>query len=164
MSNNAIDRAYSTEAIDLTIVGGGPAGMSAALVAGRAMLRTVIVNAENPRNQVTTGSHGFLTRDGVHPREILAVGKEQLAKYETVEYVQGTVGAVRGHVDGGFTADLGDTKVLRTKRIVIATGYRDDLSELKLVGIEDVYGRSVYPCVFCDGFEQRNKRLALFDS
>ena len=65
---------------DLIIIGGGPAGMSAALIAGRALLNTLVINAENPRNKVTTASHGFLTRDGAHPLELLRIGKEQLEK------------------------------------------------------------------------------------
>ncbi len=147
--------------LDLLIVGGGPAGMSAALVAGRAMLSTVIVNAETPRNAVTTASHGFLTRDGAHPTELLAVAKGQLRKYGTVRYLAETVEAVR-KLGGGFEVELVDGARFMTRRIVIATGYRDDLSRLELPGIEQVYGKSVYPCIFCDGFEHRGERLAIF--
>jgi thioredoxin reductase len=71
--------------------------MSAALVAGPARLDTLVVNAETPRNAVTTASHGFLTRDGAHPMELLSIAKKQLATYDTVRYVHGTA----LQVDGG---------------------------------------------------------------
>ena len=147
--------------LDVIIIGGGPSGMSAALVAGRGLLKTVVVNAERPRNIVTTASHGFLSRDGVHPRELLAISKEQLKKYETVRYIAGLVARV-AKAGEGFEVELKDGTQLRTKRLVVATGFTDVLSLLSLPGIEEVYGKSVYPCVFCDGFEHRGERLALF--
>lgn len=150
-----------TSTLDLAIVGGGPAGMSAALIAGRARLETAIVNSESPRNAVTTASHGFLTRDGAHPTELLAIGKEQLAKYETVSYANDTVAAI-AKTEIGFTMDLATGSQIVADRLVIATGHVDDLDQLELPGIEDVYGTSVYPCMFCDGLEHQNERLALF--
>lgn len=147
--------------LDVIIIGGGPSGMSAALIAGRGLLKTVVVNAERPRNIVTTASHGFLSRDGVHPRELLAVSKEQLKKYESVRYIAGLVARVAK--DGaGFEVELEDGTLLHSKRLVLATGYRDELSMLSLPGVEEVYGKTVYPCVFCDGFEHRGERLAVF--
>lgn len=148
-------------AFDLLIVGGGPAGMSAALTAGRALLSTVIINAESPRNLVTTASHGFLTRDGAHAADLLAVAKEQLTKYETVSYVKGSVAATAS-TDAGFEVVLTSGIRFSGRRLVIATGHVDDLTQLSVPGIDAVYGRSVYPCVFCDGFEHHGERLALF--
>lgn len=147
--------------LDLVVIGGGPAGMSAALVAGRAMLNTVVINAETPRNAVTSASHGFLTRDGAHPAELLATAKQQLTKYSTVRYLNDTV-TTTANADDHFRIGLACGDHLITHRLIIATGYRDDLSILGLDGIENVYGKSVYPCVFCDGYEHRGERLALF--
>ena len=135
--------------------------MSAALIAGRARLRAVVVNTETPRNAVTTASHGFLTRDGTHPTELLEIAKQQLTKHETVRYVHATATDL-SDVDGRFAIDLADGASLTAEWVIIATGYRDDLSRLNLPGIEDVYGKSVYPCPFCDGFERRDERLAVF--
>ncbi len=146
---------------DLVIIGGGPAGMSAALTAGRARLETVIVNAESPRNAATTASHGFLTRDGAHPIDLLATAKEQLTKYTTVSYLNDTVTGVT-KTDCGFEIALGNGDHLAAKRLIIATGQVDDLDRLELPGIDDVYGKTVYPCIFCDGFEHRDERLAVF--
>ncbi len=152
---------HGTHALDLVIIGGGPAGMSAALVAGRALLDTVVVNAEAPRNAVTSASHGFLTRDRAHPTELLAIAKLQLSTYDTVSYRKNTA-ASTSRTAAGFEVVLSDRSVLRSKRLIIATGHTDDLDQLELDGIEDTYGKSVYPCVFCDGFERRGERLAVF--
>ncbi|MGB3185763.1 MAG: NAD(P)/FAD-dependent oxidoreductase [Ornithinimicrobium sp.] len=146
---------------EVAIIGGGPAGMSAALTAGRALLDTVIVNAESPRNAVTAASHGFLTRDGAHPTELLAAAKGQLAKYESVHYREDTVISALA-TEKGFEITLTGGEHVVAARLIIATGYADDLRKLDIAGIEDVYGRSVYPCIFCDGFEHRGERLALF--
>jgi thioredoxin reductase len=149
------------ETLELVIIGGGPAGMSAALVAGRSLVNTAIINAESPRNAVTSASHGFFTRDGAHPIELMETAKTQLAGYDAVQYINDTVTSTR-RIPAGFEVVLSGGSVLSTRRLVIATGYTDDLNLLGLAGIEAVYGKSVYPCVFCDGFEHRNERLALF--
>ena len=147
--------------LDLVIVGGGPAGMAAALVAGRARLRTLIVNAESPRNAVTGASHGFLTRDGAHPQQLLSVAKEQLSKYRSVEYVVGTASDIKRAADR-FQVAINGAGRKATRRVLVATGYRDELDALSLPGINAVYGQSVFPCPFCDGFEHADQRLAVF--
>lgn len=146
---------------DLAVVGGGPAGMAAALVAGRSRLDAVVLNEELPRNRVTRASYGFLTRDGTHPLEMLRLAKQQLGKYPSVRYLADKViGAAR----------RGDAIVLRrsagedihARRVILAAGCRDDLDALGLPGIRDVYGASVFPCPFCDGFEHAGARVAAF--
>ncbi len=151
------------QSYDLIIIGGGPAGQSAALVAGRARMKTALVNAETPRNFVTTASHGFLTRDGAHPSELLAVAKQQLKKYPSVRYVTDSVVEV-AHMPGGFSATTAAGKSLMATRLLIATGHLDNLDLLDLPGIEPVYGKTVYPCPFCDGFEHADEALAIFGS
>jgi len=151
---------------DVIIIGGGPAGMSAALVAGRARLTTVVLNEERPRNRVTRASHGFLTRDGAHPLELLAIAKEQLRKYETVRYINARAGAVTATASPSdvpsFEVELGDGTKVAARRIVIASGHRDDLAALEIPDLGAVYGTSVFPCPFCDGFEHGDQALALF--
>lgn len=146
---------------DLIIIGGGPAGQSAALIAGRTRMQTAFINAESPRNFVTTASHGFLTRDGAHPSELLAVAKEQLKKYSTVEYVNDNVTDV-ARTPSGFSATIASGMELSATRMLIATGHKDHLELLELPGVEDVYGKSVYPCPFCDGFEHADEAMAIF--
>ncbi len=147
--------------LDLVIIGGGPGGMSAALVAGRARLRTLVVNKESPRNAVTGASHGFLSRDGIHPLELLEVSKQQLRKYESVRYEVGGIASVR-KTDGGFVLTTEDGRAIAAQRVIEATGYRDDTSRLEIPGFDAVYGRSVFPCPFCDGFEHADEALAIF--
>lgn len=150
-----------TQILDIAIIGGGPAGMSAALVFGRAMLNTVIINEEKARNMVTQGSHGFLTRDGAHPSELLQIAKEQLTQYQTVHYTKGRVAQVEKQGDFyQLKTQQGDT--FTAKRLVFATGYQDNINQVDLPGIKAVYGKTVYPCPFCDGWERRNQALALF--
>lgn len=158
---NKKNKVMSENNLDVIVVGGGPAGMNAALVFGRALMSTVIVNEEKPRNLVTQASHGFLTRDGFHPSEFLQVAKEQLEQYETVVYQKGVVEQV-DKTETGFNVTTNDGTTYHTKRIVFATGYKDNLSKIGLNGIEKVYGKTVYPCPFCDGWERRNEPLALF--
>ena len=146
---------------DLIIIGGGPAGQSAALIAGRTRMKTALINAEAPRNFVTTASHGFLTRDGVHPSALLAVAKEQLQTYPTVGYIMDSVTDVARDA-GVFTAITASGETLTAPRMLIATGHRDHLDRLDLPGIAQVYGKSVYPCPFCDGYEHADEALAIF--
>ncbi len=150
------------ENLDVLVIGGGPAGMNAALVLGRAMMKTVVINEEKPRNLVTQESHGFVTRDGIHPSELLAIAKQQLEQYDTVNYVKGVVTGVKQQTDRHYQVTTQNGEVFLSKRVVFATGYKDDLSKLNLKGVEKVYGKSVFPCPFCDGWERRNQPLALF--
>lgn len=143
----------------VTIIGGGPAGMSAALVLGRSRIKTLLLNTEQPRNLVTTHSHGFLTQDGKHPSEIFAVAKEQLSKYKAVEYRTEKAVDVR-HSDGGFVVKT-DAGEYTSQRVIIATGHKDNIAAVGVDGLIEVYGKSVYPCPFCDGFEMANKKLAV---
>lgn len=147
--------------LQLLIVGGGPAGMAAALIAGRARLRALVVNAEAPRNAIAHASHGFLTRDGAHASELLALAKAQLEPYTTVDYVVDKVAEVVRD-DSGFVVTAASGARWRTRRVVFATGYRTDLAGLELPGLDEVYGRSVFPCPFCDGFEHADRALAVF--
>ena len=146
---------------DVLILGGGPAGLSAALVAGRARLSTRVFAGGQPRNAVTRASHGLFTRDGVHPLELQDLAIGQLAPYSSVTLTRTRVLSV-GRQDGVFEVVDEHGERWRGRRIVIATGFRDELAGLGLPGIEAVYGMSVFPCPFCDGFEHADQRVALF--
>jgi thioredoxin reductase len=149
--------------LDVVIVGGGPAGMSAALVLGRGLMKTVIINEEKPRNLITQASHGFLTRDGFHPSEFLEIAKRQLEQYKTVTYKKDSVVQVEKN-ELGYKVKTNEGDVFVAKRILFATGYKDNLAAINLNGIEAVYGKTVFPCPFCDGWERKNESLALFGS
>jgi len=148
-----------TTEFEVTIIGGGPAGMSAALVLGRSRIKTLLLNTETPRNAVTRHSHGFLTQDGKHPTEIFNTAKAQLSKYASVTYRKEK--AIHLHLtEHGFQI-ASETASYHTKRVIIATGHRDNIDAIGIAGLVEVYGKSVYPCPFCDGFELADKKLAV---
>lgn len=149
--------------VQLVIIGAGPAGMAAALIAGRARLDAVVLDARSPRNAVAHASHGFLTRDGAHASELREVAQEQLTKYPTVRYEHASVEDVVAGADG-FRITTNAADEWRAARVVFATGFRTDLSTVGLADVDALYGKSVFPCPFCDGFEVGDRRLAVFAS
>jgi thioredoxin reductase len=146
---------------EVAIVGGGPAGLTAAIVFGRSMVDAVLVSAERPRAAVSAASHGFLSRDGVAPLELVAAGRAELERYETVAVVEDTV-VEAVPAEGGFSLTTAGGERLRSRRVVLAGGRSEPIAELGIPGLEDVYGTSVFPCPFCDGWERRGEPLAIF--
>ena len=144
---------------DVIIVGAGPAGLSAALILGRCRRRVLVCDAGHPRNAVTHALHGFLTRDGVEPAEFLRLAREQLRPYETVELRQTTVtDATR--LPTHFELTLRDGRQISSRKLLLATGVVDDLPEI--AGFSELYGRSVFHCPYCDGWELRDQPLAIY--
>src|SRR3954452_16225963 len=141
---------------DCVIVGAGPAGLSAALVLGRARRRGVVVDHGPPRNYATHEMHGVLGHDGLDPADLRARGRAELARYG-VDVVTAEVdgaevigGGVRLHSARG--ADVGRT-------VLLATGMLDEVPDI--AGFADVWGTSAHTCPYCDGFEHRDERLAV---
>jgi thioredoxin reductase len=144
---------------DVAIVGGGPAGLSAALVLGRCRRRVIVIDDGQPRNRAATATHGFLTRDGAPPSEILALGRAELARYTTVHLVTGTVGAAGGR-RGAFTVHCEDGRTFKSRRLLLATGVVDELPDI--AGLDALYGASVHHCPFCDAYEYADRPLAAY--
>jgi len=144
---------------DVLIVGGGPAGLSAALVLGRCRRRVLVCDGGQPRNAASHGLHGFLTRDGIKPAEFLEIARQQLRPYETVELRQTEVTSAR-HLPNGFELTLSDGESVTARKLLLATGVVDELPALG--GIRDFYGRSVFHCPYCDGWEMRDQPLAIY--
>lgn len=145
--------------LDVIIVGAGPAGLSAALVLGRCRRRVVICDSGHPRNAVTHALHGFLTRDGIEPAQFVRLAREQLRPYETVELRQTTViDAIR--LPTHFDLTLSDGQRISSRKLLLATGVVDDLPEI--AGFSEFYGRSVFHCPYCDGWELRDQPLAIY--
>jgi thioredoxin reductase len=143
---------------DCIVVGGGSAGQSAALVLGRARQRTLVVDAGSPSNLPAEGVGGLLGHDGRPPAELYAIGREELAAYPTVELRAGTVeGGER--VDGGFALELAGGGREVTRRVILATGM--DYRPPDLPGLRELWGRSVFHCPFCHGWEVRDQALAV---
>jgi thioredoxin reductase (NADPH) len=142
---------------DCAVVGGGPAGLSAALVLGRARRRTVVIDAGRPINRTVAHSHGFFTRDGAAPSELAAIGYEQLAPYG-VDVVDGTVTAAR-RGGGGFVLEVDGGLALSAQHVIVATGMRIDLPDLP--GLADAWGKGAATCPYCHGWEVRDRPLGV---
>lgn len=144
---------------DVLIAGGGPAGLSAALMLGRARRRVLLCDTGHPRNWASRSMHGYLTRDGIDPAEFSRIGREELRAYPSVEFraVEVTE-AKRG--DNEFHVVLADGGRERSRVILLATGQIDILP--KIDGARELYGRGVFHCPYCDGWENRDTALAVY--
>jgi thioredoxin reductase len=143
---------------DVIIVGGGPAGLSAATILGRARRRVVLFDDGKYRNEASRGVHGFLTRDGIHPAELRRIAREQLARYD-VEYLCNHVTSVERKEDR-FVAILADNSRYESRKLLLATGVVDELPAVE--GAERFYGAGVFHCPYCDGWEVRDEPIAAY--
>jgi thioredoxin reductase len=143
---------------DAVIVGGGPAGLSAALILGRCRRRVILCDTGRPRNFASHGLHGYLTRDGIEPAELLRIGRQELAPYGVEIVGEEVVGARRAA--GGFAVTLAGGRRLRCRRLLLATGVVDRVPEVP--GAREMYGRSVFHCPYCDGWELRDQPVAAY--
>ncbi|MFE2382762.1 NAD(P)/FAD-dependent oxidoreductase [Streptomyces misionensis] len=137
---------------EVIVVGGGAAGLSAALVLGRARRRTLVVDAGEPRNTPSPHMHGYLTRDGMSPADFLAAGRREIARYG-VELVRDRVVDASRDEDG-FAVVLAGGNTVRARQLVVATGLRDELPPLP--GLAERFGRDVLHCPYCHGWEARD--------
>ena len=146
---------------DAVVVGAGAAGLSAALVLGRSRRRVLVLDGGEPRNASSSGVHYFLTRDGTSPEELLRIGREQLRPYSGIEVRQARATRAAGS-DGDFWVTLEDGTIVRTRKLLLATGVQDDLPEKP--GFREFWGRGVYHCPYCHGWEMRDRPLAVLST
>jgi thioredoxin reductase len=155
-------RVTETAEYDVLIIGGGPAGLSAALNLGRARSRVLVIDADRPRNAATLRSHGFLTRDGIAPHELRRLAREELAAYPNIE-VRSRVRVVSlRRTDAGFTAEIGRREPAGTasaSTVLLATGLRETLPDVP--NLRGYYGITLFSCAACDAWELQDRRLAL---
>jgi thioredoxin reductase len=138
------------ERIDVLVVGGGPAGLSAALNLLRAEKRVVLVDAGTPRNARAAHVHGYPTRDGVSPAELRAAGLAELTQYARFTHKATRVDEI-GRRGPGFLARLSDGTSVESRRVLLATGIVDVL--LKIPGLAELWGTSIFDCPYCHGHE-----------
>jgi thioredoxin reductase len=145
---------------DVVIVGGGAAGLSAALVLGRARRRVAVVDSGAPRNAPAAHMQGYLSRDGLPPSELLAIGRAEVTSYG-VELIDGVVVAV-DRDSSGFTVRLGSGQHLAARRLLVATGVTDQVPDLP--GVRERWGRDLLHCPYCHGWEVRDEPLGVLGS
>ncbi len=142
------------EMYDVVIVGGGAAGLNAALVLGRARRRVAVIDSGAPRNAPAAHMQGFLSRDGMPPAELLAVGRAEVTGYG-VEIVNDQVLAI----EPGFAVRLAGGQELTARRILVATGVGDELPDIP--GVRERWGKDLLHCPYCHGWEVRDQALGV---
>ena len=145
---------------DVIIVGAGPAGLSAALMLGRSRRRVLVCDNGHPRNAASHAMHGYLSRDGMAPREFLATARAQMQQYDTVELRDIEVIGAACRPDARFHVRLSDGSEHEARKLLIATGVADNLPDIP--GFRELYGVSVFHCPYCDGWEVRDQPLAVY--
>jgi thioredoxin reductase len=144
--------------LDCAVIGGGPAGLNAALVLGRSRRKTILFDDNKPRNAVVSESHGFITRDGINPQEFKRVAHEELSKYPDVRIQKQRVHRINKE-NTLFQVETENGEVYSAKKIILATGFKEVLPEIPRV--KEFYGKSLFSCPFCDGWELRDRALAV---
>jgi thioredoxin reductase len=146
-----------TKNYDVVVVGGGPAGLNGALVLARARRSVLVIDAGEPRNAPADGVHGFLTRDGMPPAELAAIGRAEVRRYGG-EVVDGraTSAAMSG---AGFTVTLDDDTTIHARRLLVTTGLVDELPDIP--GLRERWGHEVIHCPYCHGWEVRDKSVGV---
>lgn len=145
---------------DVIIVGAGPAGLSAALVLGRACRRVLLFDEDRGRNRFTRHLHGFITREGTSPLELRRMAREELKRFDTVRHEVVKVVRAAQISTGGFDVFTADGRTFTCRRLLLATGVVDNIPDIP--GLMDLYGQSVFHCPYCDGWELRGKPLAVY--
>lgn len=144
--------------LDCAVIGGGPAGLNAALVLGRSRRKTILFDENKPRNAVTSESHGFITRDGINPQEFKRIAQEELRSYPDVRIKKQRVHRIYKE-NTLFQLETENGEVYSSKKIILATGFKEVLPDIPRV--EEFYGKSLFSCPFCDGWELRDQSLAV---
>src|SRR5689334_13478137 len=143
---------------DVVVIGGGAAGLSAALVLSRARRSVLVVDAGAPRNAPAAHMHGYLSRDGLPPAELLATGRREVAHYGG-EFVAGTATGLVPDGETGHWVLLADGARLRARQVLVTTGLRDELPDVP--GLRERWARDVLHCPYCHGHEVADRPLGV---
>jgi len=144
---------------DCIIIGGGPSGLSAGLTLGRARRNIALMDDGTNRNRVTQASHGFITRDGIEPQAFKDIALKELGNYPSVSYLNATVTEIIKDIDDErFTVKTSTGQEFVSEKIILATGVQEIFT---IPSIRKFYGKSLFSCPYCDGWEQKNKPLVV---
>ncbi len=143
--------------VEVAVIGGSNAGLSAALALGRSRRNVALIDNSSPRNAPASHAHNVYTRDGTPPAELIRIGREQLEPYD-VRFFDTLVTQISGS-EGEFRLELSNGETLGAERLLLATGVADDLSGVP--GLRELWGKSIYACPYCHGWEVRDKPLAV---
>lgn len=144
---------------DCIIIGGGPAGLNAALVLGRARRNVILFDSNEARNHVVRESHGFLTRDGIPPATLRQLALQELEAYPSIQVKHEKVLSIERFSETTYKVITESNNVYSSTKILLATGLKDELPNVP--GIERFYGTSMFSCPYCDGWEVRDQPLAV---
>jgi thioredoxin reductase len=156
---DALVSSMAPRSVEVVIIGGGPAGLSAALLLGRCRREVLLFDDGNYRNASAPVMRGFLTRDQIPPRELREIAHADLARYPSVSVIPKTVADVK-RLGDSFAVLAKDGEELRCKALLLATGFRDTLPAI--AGARELHGDLVVPCPYCDAWEVRDQPLAAF--
>lgn len=149
----------TTQTYDVVVIGGGPAGLSGALVLSRARRSVLVIDAGSPRNAPASHAHNYLGREGVPPTELLAIGREEASGYGA-EIVEGAaVAAERLPGGAGFRVVRADGTAVTARRLLVTTGLVDELPPIP--GLAERWGRDVLHCPYCHGWEVRDMPVGI---
>jgi thioredoxin reductase len=149
----------SMELYDCIIVGGGPAGLNAAIVLGRCRRKVLVFDTELYRNQYSHGVHNYLTRDNILPSEFLQICHQELEKY-SVQRIRRKIMNAKKNEENIFSVKDENGTLYYSKTLLIATGLLDNVPDIK--GFREFYGKSIFHCPYCDGWEVRDKKIGVY--
>ncbi|WP_417898061.1 NAD(P)/FAD-dependent oxidoreductase [Bacillus haimaensis] len=144
--------------LDCVVIGGGPSGLNASLVLGRAKKNIVLFDENKPRNAVTYESHGFITRDGIKPSEFKRIAKEELRNYPGISIQNHRVIAIIKEKQS-FIIHTDEGNSYHSRKVILSTGLKDVLPRIE--GINNFFGTSLFNCPFCDGWELKDRALVV---